>query len=449
MSRNQEAVATPPANLLSLVKSAKLDVIVCAALAVASAVYVVLLQQMLAYTNFNLDIWFDSDSIFIVNQETDRFSDHNNTNSRHPIFPLLTFPVGFVLHKLGLSPDMAVLPILVFYSVLFVVVSYVILRLMDKPVGVALTFTGILAVSTPGMFFLGLHERLVPAGLSVLLLIAGVLAYQRRMISIGWVVAAAALTLGVTITNFAYAMVFLPLLLGFWRGLQGLTYAFASIAFLSIFVPILFPASSPFLDVRTYPYETTSFSGDVGRLQKAGSIGDKVSTLMLHSVAMPTPTIEQKPINKEIHYLSVQKVGVTGHQPTWYVSIVLWLGLLGAGLYAAFLRMKDSNLLSPSGIADAFRDGARDLLPWGLVISALGQMALFLMYGAEIILFSLYFVPVLVFIAAMAWKPGLYGRIILGTALLLLLVLGWNNGSVFLEATEVGQTLIVPPKPAL
>jgi hypothetical protein len=234
MSTNPATASIPPGSMVSLLKNAKLDIMVCALLAVASAIYVVLLQQMLAYTNFNLDIWFDSDSIFIINQETDRFSDHNNTNSRHPIFPLLTFPVGFVLHKLGLSPEMAALPILVFYSVLFVVTSYVILRLMDKPVGVALTFTGIFAVSTPGMFFLGLHERLVPAGLSILLLIAGVLAYQRRMISIGWVVAAAALTLGVTITNFAYAMVFLPLLLGFWRGLQGLTYAFASIAFLAL-----------------------------------------------------------------------------------------------------------------------------------------------------------------------------------------------------------------------
>lgn len=420
------------------------DIIICTVLAIASAIYAVVLQQMIAYTNTNLDIWFDSDSLFIVGQETDRFSRHNDTNSRHPIFALLTFPVGFTLNKLGLSPEMAVLPILVVTSTLFVVTSYLILRLMDKPVAVALVFTGILAVSTPGMFFLGLHERLVPAGLSVLLLIATFLAYQRRLLPVGWMFAAAALTLGMTITNFAYALVALPLLLGFWRGLQGLTYAFASIAFLSIFVPVLFPGSTAFLDVRTFPYETTSFSGDERRLAKAGSTTDKLSTIFLHSVAMPEPDIEQKPTSA-IRYLTVQKVGVSSNQFTWYVCSALWLGLLGAGFYAAFVRMKTSRLLTPTGISQAWRTGAEDPFPWMIVITALGQIALFMLFGAEIILFSLYFVPALIFISAMAWKPGRYGAIVLGVAVALLVVLAWNNGSVFIGAAETGRTLILPP----
>lgn len=77
-----------------------------------------------------------------------------------------------------------------------------------------------------------------------------------------------------------------------------------------------------------------------------------------------------------------------------------------------------------------------------LVISGLGQMALFMLYGAEAILFSSYFVPTLIFIAAMAWKPGRPGRVILGLAILLLVVLAWNNGAVFLDAAAVGETLI-------
>lgn len=419
------------------------DILICAVLAIASAVYAIVLQQMIAYTNTNLDIWFDSDSLFIVGQETDRFSRHNDTNSRHPIFALLTFPIGFTLNKLGLSPEMAVLPVLVITSTLFMVTSYLILRLMDKPVAVALVFTGILAVSTPGMFFLGLHERLVPAGLSVLLLIATFLAYQRRLLPVGWLFAAAALTLGVTITNFAYALVALPLLLGFWRGLQGLTYAFASIAFLSIFVPILFPGSTAFLDVRTFPYETTSFSGDERRLAKAGSTTDKLSTIFLHSVAMPEPDIEKKPTSA-IRYLTVQKVGVSSNQITWYVCAALWLGLLGAGFYAAFIRMKNSRLLTATMLAQAWRTGAEDPFPWMIVITALGQTVLFMLFGVEIILFSLYFVPALIFIAAMAWKPGRYGNIILGAAVALLVVLAWNNGSVFIDAAETGRSLILP-----
>lgn len=418
------------------------DAIVCAALAVVTAVYVVLLQQMLAYTNFYLDIWFDSDSLFIVGQETDRWSKDNNTNSRHPIFSLVTFPIGYALTLLGLSPDMAVLPILVLYSTLFVVTAYVILRLMDRPVGVALVFTGILAVSTPGMFFLGLHERLIPAGFSILLLIAAFLAYQRKLASPVWLTVAAALTLGITVTNFAYALVALPLLLGLKKGVQGLANAFAAIAFISIFVPVLFPLSSFFLDVKSYPYETTSFSGDAPRLERAGSPTDRASAILLHSIAMPTPEIEQKPYHEEVHYLSVQKVGVAGQQPIWYVALALWFALLGGGLYAAFLRMWNSRLLSPAGLGRAIREGAEDPLPWMLVISVLGQMALFMLYGAEAILFSSYFVPALIFIAAMAWKPGRPGRVILGLAILLLVVLAWNNGAVFLDAAAVGETLI-------
>lgn len=434
-------VSAAPSVRLSTVR---VDIIVCAALAVATAIYVVVLQQMLAYTNAFLDIWFDSDSLFIVGQETDRWSRDNNTNSRHPLFSLVTFPIGYTLTLFGLSPEMAVLPILVLYSTLFVVTSYVILRLMDRPVGVALVFSGILAVSTPGMFFLGLHERLIPAGLSILLLIAAFLACQRKLVSPVWLTVAAALTLGITITNFAYAIVALPLLLGLRKGLQGLANAFAAVAFISIFVPLLFPMSSLFLDVKTYPYETTSFSGDAPRLSKAGSPADRASAILLHSVAMPTPEVERKPYSTEVQYLSVQKVGIAGHQPTWYVALALWFVLLGTGLYAAFLRMRGSNLLSPAGLAQAIRKGAEDPLPWMLVISALGQMLLFMLYGAEAILFSAYFVPTLVFVAAMGWKPGRQGRIVLWLAIALLAVLAWNNATVFVDSAIKGATLIPP-----
>jgi hypothetical protein len=200
--------------------------------------------------------------------------------------------------------------------------------------------------------------------------------------------------------------------------------------------------SSLFLDVKTYPYEATSFSGDQPRLERAGSPADRASAILLHSVAMPTPEVEQKPHGQNARYFSVQKVGVAGHQLTWYAALALWFALLGAGLYAAVLRMRNSNLLSPAGLSRAIREGAEDPYPWMLVIGALGQMVLFMLYGAEAILFSAYFVPALIFIAAMAWKPGRRGRIVMGLAILLLIVLTWNNGSVFLEAAAMGETLI-------
>jgi hypothetical protein len=279
------------------------------------------------------------------------------------------------------------------------------------------------------------------------LLIAAFVGHQRKLVSPAWLTVAAALTLGITITNFAYALVALPLLLGLKKGIQGLANAFAAIAFISIFVPVLFPLSSFFLDVKSYPYETTSFSGDAPRLKRAGSPTDRASAILLHSSAMPTPEIEQKPYNREVRYLSVQKVGVAGHQPTWYVAIALWFALLGAGLYAAFLRMRNSRLLSPAGLGRAIREGAEDPLPWVLVIGVLGQVALFMMYGAEAILFSSYFVPALIFIAAMAWKPGRQGRVILVIASLLLVVLAWNNGAVFLDSAAIGETLIPVQNP--
>ena len=417
-------VANARSHAASFWTANRLDVSICALVAMASALLVCFLQSRLAFTNTHLDIWFDSDSVFIVDQMTDRFSPHNDTNSRHPIYVLLTYPiVNFQTRILRVDPDTAKLVALVIYSTLCVVAMYVALRLMDKPIGMSLVYTGIFAASTCGLL-LGLHERLILGGLTIIAFSVAFLLYERCTIGIGWLTLAASATLGLTITNFMVGGLGLLLARGWRNGIQACVNAVFIVMLLNAIVMVGFPKSTSLLDIRSWPFLTSAFSGHAERLEKAGTLPQKAATFLLHSIAIPEPEIERKPEGSTVRYLSMQKVGILGHRLTWYFAAVLWLVLLGWGV---------RNLIQG--------EGDRDLsLLLGLV--GIGQFCLFMLYGSEIILFSPYFVPILLMIAAMSWRSG-RSNLGAGTvAVLLFVVLLWHNSQAFMHTVEAAKSLI-------
>jgi hypothetical protein len=407
------------------------DVVAFVLLLVGAAFFAAVLQSQLAFTNTHLDVWFDSDSQFIVDQLTHRWSTHNGTNSRHPIYVLLTYPLVFVqVRLLGIDTAHAMLAVLILYSSLCVAMMYVVLRLMDLSIVPSLLFTGIFVVSAPGILFLGIHERLILGGLTILVMVAVFLLYQRHLVPAGMLMLAAAFTLGVTVTNFMIGVLGLLLVLGIRRGVQASANALVVVMLLNVLVVVAFPTSTTLLDVRSWPFLSTVVSGRAERVEKGGNLWERARAFFFYSVVLPEPQIQKKPEGSDTRYLSVQEAGIEKGDEIWYVAAVLWVVLLAMGARSLMISRRWNTLAKLLGLG------------------VLGQFCLFMLYGAETVLFSPYYVPLMILIAAMSWRTCATRRAALVLTLLFLIVLVFNNTEEFIEALQKAKNLISTPEAA-
>lgn len=395
------------------------DLLVGAAIGLLTAVITWLLSTRLAFTITHLDVWFDSDSVFVFDQMTNRFSPHNDTNSRHPLFALLVFPPIFLLNKVvGVDRALAALVVLITVSTLSVTGMYAALRLVGRPVGVAVVFTGLFLSSTCGLLFLGIHERLMLGGLSIILCVIAYCLHQRRLLSTTWLTAAAALTLGITITNFLVGAAALLFALGFKKGIGAALKAVAVVVLLSIASRAVFPKASLILDIRAWPLQSIAFSKAEVQT-RGGTVLDKASVFYLHSIVFPAPAIQVKPPPwSDKRFLSLQKGSLRRYSATGYAALALWILVLGMGLLYSLNRRSRQ---------------ASDLF---LITALLGQFGFFLVFGTETVLYSPYYVPLVLAVAsktrtddARDWRP-------LALSALLLLLLVWNNGQKLFDSIE-------------
>jgi hypothetical protein len=379
------------------------DVAICLAIAIIAGTVAWGLAWRLAFTIQNIDVWFDTDSLFIFEVMTDRWSPHHDRNNLHPIFPLVTYPMTFASTRwLGLDRQQAALAVVAVTAALWTGLMYATLRLMRRPIGVSVLFTAIGVMSTGGVLFLGLIERHVAGSVTILACVAAFVAYERRLISATWLVLAAAATLGVTITNFLVGAVALLLALGLKKGTQACVNAVFIVIALSTITPLVFPRSTPLLDLRWLPYGSTFMS-------LAGTLHQRNSAFWFHSMVVPEPRVETKPAPYEhVRYLSVQRVGPTHHWPVGLAALSLWGILLALGAWKTYRRFPVEKI---------------DVL---LAIGVVGHYVLFLFFGSETILYAPTYVPLmLLMVSAVLRPPG--GRWMYVLTLVFLGLLAWNN----------------------
>jgi hypothetical protein len=157
-----------------------------------------------------------------------------------------------------------------------------------------------------------------------------------------------------------------------------------------------------------------------------GTPWHRASAFWLHAVAIPEPRIEVKPPPaSDTRYLSVQRVGIMRQRLSGYLALTLWMVMLGIGVWRAYGAARPQRL--------------EVLLGLGVV----GQFLVTFWFGSESILYSPYYVPLLLFIASRAFgdqrRATLYA---LGLALLGLLL--WNNVQMFLYSRSLSLSLIGP-----
>ena len=127
-----------------------------------------------------------------------------------------------------------------------------------------------------------------------------------------------------TVSNFMVGAAALLLALGVRRGVQACINAFVVVQVLNLIVLFAFPASAGFMDIRTWPWATTAFSGNQEHLIRAGTLSQKASVFFFHALVMPKPEVVNKPPPwSEVRYLSTEKAGITRYQTSGYLALAL------------------------------------------------------------------------------------------------------------------------------
>lgn len=382
------------------------------------------LTLLLAFTDGHLDVWFESDSVYILSQITDRLSEWNQSNGSHPVYPLIGFGSMWLLGDLlGLDDAVGARLLLLTSGALFTASAYLALRLLGRRRPVALLFTAVLLLASPGILFLGIHERHLLGGVTVLLMIAAVAAWRRGLISHRPVVAAAALSLGITVTNFITAGLLLLAAAGVRQGLKIAAIAFAIVQVLSIVTVLTFPRSTVFPNVGTWPWFSTIWSDSDDILYRAGSGAQKSAVFWMHAVVFPEPVTQDKLIAEPVmRYVSFQHARL--NRQRWQAAAALagWL----VGMIA--------------GLALALR--GRDPIERALVAALVAQWWLFLLFGEETVLYAPYYVPLAVIVASTAADRWWTNAGVRAALVIMALLLAWNNVQIFMLARAAALTLL-------
>jgi len=382
------------------------------------------LSMLLVFTEGHLDVWFESDSVYILSQITDRLSEYNQSNGHHPLYPLIGFGAMWVLgHGLGVADAIGARFLLLASAAMFTAGMFAALRLLDRPRPVALLFTALLLLTSPGLLFLGIHERLIPGGLTVLLSVIAVAAWRRGMLDRWPLVATAALALGITITNFMTASLLVVAAAGIRQAARLLAIAFAIVQVLSLVTVLTFPRSTVFPYPGTWPWFSTIWTDLDDIAYRAGTPGQKSTAFWMHSIVLPEALVQTKFVADPVmRYVSFQHVPLTAHHWPGVTALAAWLACLIAGVG-----------LSLRG---------RDPIDLALAAALAAQWFLFLIFGEETVLYAPYYVPIAVILASKAAARGWSDRRVRIAVVAMLLLLAWNNLWTFTLARDAAHGLL-------
>ncbi|MGE0866109.1 MAG: hypothetical protein AB7P34_19585 [Vicinamibacterales bacterium] len=400
------------------------DVAITVLVGAAGAMLAWALSLMLVFTEGHLDVWFESDSVYILSQITDRLSEYNQSNGHHPLYPLIGFGTMWILGDwLGVADAVGTRLLLFTSSALFAASMFAALRLLNRPRPVALLFTAVLLLTSPGLLFLGIHERLIPGGLTVLLCVIAAAAWRRGLAPRWPVVAAAALALGITITNFMTATLLVAATTRIRQAARLLVLAFAIVQVLSLVTVLTFPRSTVFPYPGTWPWFSSIWT-DLDDIEyRAGTMAQKSTAFWMHSVVMPDARVQTKLVAEPVmRYVSFQHVPLAAHRWPGVAALAAWLVTLAAGLVLAV------------------RGGEAIELALAAALGA--QWCLFIVFGEETVLYAPYYVPLAMLLASKAAAAGWHDWRVRVAMVAWPLLLAWNNLTVFAQARATALGLL-------
>lgn len=389
----------------------------CAALLalVVAVACLLIARSMPSFLFQSMDFWFEADTLREISNMTRVHDDHYRT-SVHPLFSLLTFiPVYLVKHGLSVSPLRAVLLVGSVIGGLWSGTLYLLFRLLGCRKLESTVFTLLGVVSASALFWLPVPNSYSWGSLSIMLALVLLLYTEQRPLGASVYVAASALTLSFTVTNW---MAGLLVSLARWPWKQAVQLSVNALCLVVLLwgvQKVIFPSAQFFIGQR----EETSFVNH----PQAGGIANVASSIVFHSLVAPSVRFLKDDAYAQANAdafrlserLTFQFSAPGSAGPLGLVAVGLWSALLLNGLWR--MVTLDHHL--------RFRLVLGSLLAF--------EFVLHMLYGEETFVYSLNFIPLLLAVAALG-ALGSGRRIVTGMAAVLVLCVALNNWQQFQEA---------------
>lgn len=356
------------------------------------------------------DVWFGGDIPTVFGNITSLNSDFGR-NNKHPLFPLIVFPLVFLSGKLfHLDPLAAARLVVVGVSTLWIGALYALFRIMGCYRLDATLFSLIGAVSAASVFWLVIPESFPLASLTIILGLAFAALTQFRLFTGVWYVAINVITVSITITN-SMVGIFATLVNNRWKkAIQIFGGSLLLATGLWILQRIVFTNSG-------FPFQPGTFIGEKKfmSLPSGGVFLSVLSAFFYQTMVMPATQFIDFPIRPDWITIDANLMAPTAGSWWGTTAIISWTALLGLGLWA-FLTIKQHNKLR---------------IVLGLTL--LSQFILHSIYGNDqTFIYSLHFIPLLLTLVAFSLLTRL--RIIsLLLAVILIVSAGINNHAQFTE----------------
>ena len=352
------------------------------------------------------DVWFEADIPVVADTILHRASDQSR-NAHHPLFPLWTTVPSYVMRALTFPPWSRLSVLVIAAAGLWGVTTFLLLRFLTATRLDAITFTALACSSAAAVFWLPMVETYV-LGSATLLVPFALAAWDTRRKLPDWAyVAASAVSLSVSTTNWMSGIIVALRARPLRAAIQVTVNALVIIVCLWT-VQKVFVATTPFF-----------LGADPGRrfifAEAAGGPVNITRALVFHSVVMPDLDVVLEP--RWGPRLSVQGSTLGSSGSIGAAATVLWAALLSIGI---------ASLMRSHGPAVARRSVAPALV---------AQLIFYNCYGEESCLYALHVAPLLVVCASAATATPFRRWVLLGTWVLIVL-LALNNVALFSQANQ-------------
>jgi hypothetical protein len=352
------------------------------------------------------DVWFEADMPVVAQTMMHRWGDQGR-NAHHPLFALATTVPTYGLRAFGVPEQSRLAVIVGLSAAVWSATIFALIRLVTPTRVDACVFTLLTHVSAAAVFWLPTIETVVLGSATLLVPLALLAADDRRRAGDVWYVAASAVSLSMTATSWIAGIAAAVSARRLRTALQITANALVMVVVLWGVQKTLVPGVPFFIEAAEH--SRFMFS------ERAGGLIPRGRALLLHSVVMPQVQVTTEP--KWGGIMSVQRAAVGSSGLVGRVATLLWTALLGAGVWTLSQRHVNPRLRG------------------ALLVTLAGQSIVYLCYGEETFLYSLYVTPLLVVCAAAATNTS-YRRWITTVAAILIVLLALNNARAFSSAAD-------------
>lgn len=327
---------------------------------------------------YTSDLWFDGDiPKFKFMMIDENFIGHYLT-SDHPFMSLILFlPFNLLILLFKQTVIYTIQIFVAGVTVIFSILLFFLLLKNGHKFFDSVIFVLLGLVSASATFWLMVPEAFSLGALSVMaaLCLVESESFSRHPLIKGILINL--LSLSVTITNWVTGIIYTLLYARWYRAIKIFFATILSASLIWVAEKIIFPYAKYFL---SYSART----GDSFFSLSSGRAIEVFRSFFLHTMMMPNLSFLERTENPQI--LSVQKSMLSYEGVLGYIGLIFWIILLVSGLIFTLVSLR------------------KDKVSQVVLITLFSQLGLQMVFGRETFLYSMHYLPLLIFTSANSLK---------------------------------------------